>query len=277
MSELPERIRHYIRPEALREPSTPEPPPSGRVSAAASSDCLTPAEVLTLETTAERAGRCGFAADHLGVTFKELRARLEETAGAASWQVFARYLRDLERQTAAGHGWMIQGPTGVGKTAALALIAEAETRRVGSIFEPASEAEARGHSPRRRHALLAPMVEIADLCMQRTRTDAWQQRMDALREVTHLLVDDLGAEYLEPYGANLFYQLIDGRTRKLLPTHFTLNMRVDNLAEARALGVNAPRLYSRLRRRNYVLTLTGADRRQPLDPARLLAEVEWDE
>jgi len=240
------------------------------VEATAARSMLETDEVLGLVTTANGAGAAGFQSDHLGMSFAAFRQYIDAHGDPLTWRLFGRYLRDLGRQTAEGVGWIIEGTVGTGKTAVMALIAEAEMLRTGSAYEPSSEAEFRGMTERKPHLLFASMVDIADFCMRRDRDDAWERQFARWCSVTHLFIDDLGAEYLEPFGGNQFYKLIDTRAHKRLPTHLTLNGLVDDLGDPRRRGANAQRLESRLRRRNHVMTLAGPDRRVPLSPSELL-------
>jgi DNA replication protein DnaC len=228
---------------------------------------LTTDEVLGLETTPDRAGAAGFRRDQLGVTF----ADFQEHTDANTWRCFGRYLRDIPDQEAQGAGWLIHGPTGTGKTSVLALLAEAIVRTHSDLYEPRTEAQFRSSKTGRPYVVLVSSVTIADHLARRDKGDErWQERVDLWRSCRHLMIDDLGAEFFEPWAVNAWYELIDSRTGNNLPTHCTSNLA----PESAVSGANAERILSRLRRRSYELVLVGADRRTPISPRRLL-EVEF--
>lgn len=229
-------------------------------------------EVLTLRATAEYAGHCGFEDEHLGATFAGFREYCEQHGDAATWKALGRYLRDLGAQTVEGRGWIIEGPTGTGKTAVLALIAEAECLRGGAWHEPDGEAQFRGLAERKPRALKVPAVQLADFFNQINHEgEEWARQFALYRIVRHLMIDDMGTEYLSGTGGNALYQLIDERYTRRLCTHLTLNMLLDELATS---APNAKRIASRILQRSFRMSLIGPDRRKPLAMS-LLDGVEF--
>jgi DNA replication protein DnaC len=211
-----------------------------------------------LVTTEQRAGRVGFHRRHWGVAF----ARLTEWWEAPMWRAFARYLAQLEPLAAEGVGLIFEGTVGAGKTSCLALIAEAEARRLGDVPMGPLAWKFGERSPR---LLYLTMPELADFLLQRNTDEDWERRFDRLKELRVLFLDEVGTEYLEPFGLNRLFVLLDHRTQNNRVTHLALNGRMEELART-AVGA---RLYDRLLASNPVVTLTGASKRRP----RTLAEL----
>lgn len=67
--------------------------------------------------------------------------------------------------------------------------------------------------------------------------------IDAIRDVTLLVIDDIGAEAITDWRRDQFFRIIDHRHDRLLPTIFTSNFTEDDLAREKRLG---PRIAWRL-------------------------------
>lgn len=223
-------------------------------------------EVLALVSSCDFAGQCGFKVEHWGVSFMSLHDYCDQYIASMPWKALGRYLRDIRKQQSVGRGWIISGPTGTGKTAVLALIAEAVGQTFGTWHEPLSESQRMGYEQKRPRCLKIGAVELADFLMERKHEDNWATRYLLFRSVTHLMIDDLGSEYLDGFGMNGLYRLIDERYTRNLCTHLTLNMTLERLPET---SPNAQRIASRLNQCSFYLELAGPDRRMPLSVSAL--------
>ncbi len=213
-------------------------------------------------TTAECAGAVGVEADHLGCSAADLREHVDEV----SWSLLARYLRGLAAMEAEGLGWLVDGPTGTGKTATLALLVEGIIRHHGEVHEPQSEATTRGITAPRPRVIIVSETTIADHFSRRDKSEAWEAVKTSWELVRHLVIDDLGSAHWEAWASNGWYDLINGRSKRQLSTHASLNVDPSVVA----VGPNAARIRSRLLQRSFQLTMTGADRRVRVSPRRLL-------
>lgn len=128
--------------------------------------------------------------------------------------VVDRYLGELRRYHEAGHGMLLQGPNGVGKTAAACHVL-AEFRRHGqsALFT---------RSETLRQSVVDDVRDVEG-------RDLWRlaQRVDAL------LIDDLGKEHGSASGfdANLLEYLLRGRLGDRLVTLMTTNASIQDLRE----------------------------------------------
>ena len=113
------------------------------------------------------------------------------------------YVDNLDNHRKDGIGLYLAGATRQGKTAAVTLIAKEIIRRDG-------------------FPLFVPCHDIAKIEMSKDPEDV--ELSNKMRNVTFLILDDLGADSGKETAASMVEQIIRDRDGQLLPTLFTTNI-----------------------------------------------------
>lgn len=85
----------------------------------------------------------------------------------------------------------------------------------------------------------------------RENKESEQEIMSSLLDCDLLIIDDLGAEKVTDWTAEVLFTIINGRYRKLLPTLITSNFRLSELRDR--LGVHGMRICDRIFETNYLV------------------------
>lgn len=129
-------------------------------------------------------------------------------------------------------GLMLGGEVGVGKTGLL----------VGALRRLlADRADLRGH------VVWVRSVDLTEELKGGFDDGSYERRLERLRTVRVLAIDDLGAESVSDWGRDRLFAILDHRYGELLPTFITTNLSRAKLAEH--IGARlADRLYESCRR-----------------------------
>lgn len=166
---------------------------------------------------------------------------LEERKGASKAIAAARKAAD-------GHGLVLIGPFGTGKTTLGACIVRERAERWAELDRHA------------RDPFATRFIAVPHLLDAIRRSYEYQDEPDPLKPLLNarlLVLDDLGREKPTEWVLDRLYVLIDHRYTHLLPTVATTNFSLDELAQA---GYGA--MVSRLIEGADVVQMTAADRRR---------------
>lgn len=150
-------------------------------------------------------------------------------------------------------GFGISGPTGSGKTMAMAALVKAHAAKEGRSILPEYGVLRCGW------LLWRSWPTVADWLRSNAVKDAEavQEETTGLCAIPMLFLDDLGAErmkgnYSDDYSRSQLDLIIDSRYRNMLPTWYTTNTDAAGLIE-----IYGSRLVSRLCGENPMATITG--------------------
>lgn len=194
----------------------------------------------------------------VGIPSTALHPRWEDVPTSGGFRdVLRSYCETLRGRVASGHGLILSGPVGVGKTCALALIAaEVELQAIGCSC----------------HFIRLPdLYEKLHRCSRGEIIGDYGERrsFEDLAEwhCGLLLLDDLGTQYASPFAQAQWHSLMEHRYSEALATCITTNLSVPDL---RADGEMA-RVYDRLRE-TCVCVATDSD--EP-SKRRQLTTADW--
>jgi len=148
-----------------------------------------------------------------GKTFSNFALGHEVDGTVASPKVQAGRKEALQhaRAWAKDGGWLcIQGIYGTGKSHLAAAAVEVLARRGETV-------------------VFGCVPDILDQLRAHVGSDSYMPFMDGLRTAPWLVLDDLGMERETEWVTEKLEQLLDYRTRELLPTLITTNLRMDQL------------------------------------------------
>lgn len=207
-----------------------------------------------LTTTAGIAGAAGFPREHVGVTL----ARVEHRSGVR--ETICGYLTRLGTARERGVGLVLEGAMGTGKTSVLSLVAEAEGRGWGMHEDPASSRHLYEKTPD-SHMHYCTMPRLARALMERVsgpdRQQEWRANFAFLCEVPLLFLDEFNTFYLDSYGQDKYFELMDTRLSNARLTCTALN---GTLADLRAHPVQG-RIIEKMKPRSLVVRFPGESRR----------------
>jgi DNA replication protein DnaC len=166
----------------------------------------------------------------------------------------ARYVETWPERRSAGHGLMLAGDIGTGKTMLAAAI---------------------GHELARRHGVLVAFTTVTEFQTRMRDFDHAPAAMAELKGCDLLILDDFGQEKATEWAASQLFDLIDHRTQAKRPTIFTSNLGAAGMADhyIRCLTngkdqmpfdqakITVERILSRIRERNARVTFIGPDQR----------------
>jgi len=134
-----------------------------------------------------------------------------------------RYAKNFEEIKEKGHGILLFGDVGVGKTFVAACI-------VNSVID-------QGYS-----AIMTNFSRIINTVQE--TFDQRQKYLDSLNSVDLMVIDDLAVERKTDYVKEMMYQIIDNRYRSGKPLIVTTNLTIDNLVNA--TDISDKRTYHRI-------------------------------
>lgn len=134
-----------------------------------------------------------------------------------------RYAKKFEEIKEQGHGILLFGDVGVGKTFVAACI-------VNSVID-------QGYS-----AIMTNFSRIINTVQE--TFDQRQKYLDSLNSVDLMVIDDLAVERKTDYVKEMMYQTIDSRYRSGKPLIVTTNLTIDNLVNA--TDISDKRIYHRI-------------------------------
>ena len=156
-----------------------------------------------------------------------------------------RFLENFDKLAAMGQGLLLYGPTGVGKTFAVACLVNA----LNDQGVP---------------AVLTSFPAIADWMTE--DLDHRNAKIRQLQDAELLAIDDLGAERSSEYMQETVERIIDARYRSKKPLIITTNLRPEEMKAPN--NVQRSRIYSRIKEMCVPVAITGEDRRSSGSPAR---------
>lgn len=186
------------------------------------------------------------------VKFGEISDELN-VDGESLRTVVGGYLENFDRVMAEGHGLLMWGNNGVGKTSAAAVLAMETRRRGKSVFVVTSS-------------------EYIESVISKYKFDEYTTIAERAREVDLLVVDDFGKEYRDKRGwtDRMFEDLLRHRSARLRPVIITMNITMDRLcAECDDAGQKS--LVQLLKEIVLPVNVVGPDRRE--EKQRELREV----
>lgn len=200
----------------------------------------------------------GIGARYRGKSLSALTPREgQESADAALTDFMHRWREDRHTD-----GVMLLGEAGCGKT----LFASAAANTVIDEYPidagTARECGKRGTVTDFRRIIPVRLYTVPDL-MAALRAEIGADGGDPLRienaasRAPLLILDDLGAEKMSEYGAEVLFRIIDRREREMLPVIVTSNLRTPEVMQ-RHLG---ERIFSRLQGMCVVCPFTCGDQR----------------
>lgn len=173
-------------------------------------------------------------------------------------RLFGGYLLRLGALGSAGIGLIFEGIPGSAKSGCLALLAQAVSQQAGGIWLPPPGEQRIDYRDRPR-VVYVTLPGLMDFLLQRNTDDIWRQRLDDLQRCPHLLIDEVGTEYSEPFGGQRFFELLDGRLSSGRATHLATNGTAADLRQS-PIG---ERLYHRLKAKNHRIIAPSIDFRAP--------------
>lgn len=167
-----------------------------------------------------------------GVYFRDSDSRK-----TAALEVCKQYVDRFPEYLAQGRGVLLYGHTGSGKSF------------LGSCI--ANELTDKGYS-----CMVTSLSRLADSISFEDR----YSKLNSLREIQLLVLDDLGTERNTSVMNELIYTIIDERYRTKLPVVITTNATIDDLMYSK--DEHKQRIYSRLFEMCDFVEVKGKDRRQ---------------
>ena len=167
--------------------------------------------------------------------------------------VVGGYLENFDKVMSEGHGLLLWGDNGVGKTSAAALLAMEVRRRGKSV-------------------LFITSSEYVESVVSKYRFDEFTTIAERAKNVDLLVIDDFGKEYRDKRGwtDRMFEDLLRHRSARLRPVILTMNVTMDRLyAECEKSGQES--LFQLLREIVLPVEVVGPDRRE--EKQRELREV----
>lgn len=162
----------------------------------------------------------GFPSLLEGSSFTWISEHWEKATGLE----FIKAVRECERIAAQGYGFIIQGSTGVGKSSALALLAEVEVFAAGYRQWECQQGEWRQTGTQRiRYITMTQLEAIIDGGRSEERT----RRIDELTQVSQLYIDEFGVQtFGDRFDAQLF-EILNARWMSKRPTHIASNCDIE--------------------------------------------------
>ncbi len=150
----------------------------------------------------------------------------------------AKYAAEFRQHLSDGHGLLLYGSVGTGKTYLAACVANA-------VIDL-------GYSAR--------MTNFSDISNDLWNAEDKAVYMAELRRFDLLILDDLGAERKNEYMQEIVYNVIDARYRAGRPVIVTTNLSQDELAKPAEIGYG--RIYDRILERCLPVKVDGQSRRR---------------
>lgn len=161
-----------------------------------------------------------------------------------------RYLDNFNKLAKMGQGLLLYGPTGVGKTFAVACL-------VNALNDQGIP------------AVLTSFPAIADWVME--DLDHRNAKIRQLQDAELLAIDDLGAERSSDFMQETVERIIDARYRSKKPLVITTNLMPGDMKAPN--NVQRSRIYSRIKEMCVPVAITGEDRRSSGSPERDTARL----
>lgn len=151
-------------------------------------------------------------------------------------KAYAKFFPEFKKK---GHGLLLYGPVGTGKSFMAACVANALIDKEIPVF----------------------MTNFATLTNKlQGMFDGKQEYIDSLNRYSLLIIDDLGAERKTEYMAETVFNIIDSRYRAGLPMIITTNLTAEELKKPQDVAYT--RIYDRVLERCHPIKVDGNSRRR---------------
>lgn len=173
---------------------------------------------------------------YAGKRLSDFEAKYQETA----WELATRYVNRYEElKSQPKNGLCFVGPTGTGKT----HLAYGILHSLAAAGVP---------------CLCGSVPELMDMLRPREQNTDVQDRIEILKNIDVVVLDDLGAERSTDWVTERLYVILNARYSEMLPTIVTTNLGMDQLERLPGWG----RIVSRLFEMCHLIRVDGADYRK---------------